>query len=218
MILSVCDDTYRGLWEFEINLHKTPRGLCPHSPLLTNQMELKQVRNSHLELNEVYFWTSTIKNWLHLLDADHYKQVIVDSLIYLVKAQKVTVYAFVIMPNHIHLIWELNDLNGKEMPHASFNKFTSHQFLQLSTLDNSKITYKVNDKDRSHRFWQRDPLAVQVNSKRIIEQKLDYIHLNPLQEKWNLVKHPEDYKWSSAGFYETGIDNFGFLTHYRERF
>lgn len=181
-------------------------------------MELKQVRNSHLELNEVYFWTSTIKNWLHLLDADHYKQVIVDSLIYLVKAQKVTVYAFVIMPNHIHLIWELNEMNGKEMPHASFNKFTSHQFLQLSTLDNSKITYKVNDKDRSHRFWQRDPLAVQVNSKRIIEQKLDYIHLNPLQEKWNLVKHPEDYKWSSAGFYETGIDNFGFLTHYRERF
>jgi hypothetical protein len=30
------------------------------------------------------------------------------------------------------------------------------------------------------------------------------------------VQHPEDYKYSSANFYETGIDEFGLLTHYKE--
>ena len=60
------------------------------------------------------------------------------------------------------------------------------------------------DLERNHRFWQRDALAVHLNSKKKIEQKLEYIHLNPLQEKWNLVNRPEDYKWSSAKFYETG--------------
>ena len=53
---------------------------------------------------------------------------------------------------------------------------------------------------------------------KVVEQKLNYIHLNPLQEQWNLVSKPEDYRWSSARFYETGIDDFGFITHYRDRF
>ena len=76
------------------------------------------------------------------------------------------------------------ELNGKEMPHASFCKHTAHQFLKKLTA----------------------------------EKKLDYIHLNPLQEKWNLAEYPEDYKWSSAGFYNSGIDDFGILTHYMDRF
>jgi putative transposase len=51
-----------------------------------------------------------------------------------------------------------------------------------------------------------------------MEQKLNYVHNNPLQVHWNLASSPKDYKWSSASFYETGQDDFGFLTDYRERF
>ena len=57
-----------------------------------------------------------------------------------------------------------------------------------------------------------------MDSKEKLEQKLDYTHLNPLQEKWNLVTKPEDYFWSSAKFYEKGVDEFGILTDYRDRF
>ncbi len=183
---------------------------------MTNSI-FKQTRSSQLELNEVYFWTSTIKDWHHLLKGDCFKQSIIDSLLYLVKRKKITVYAFVIMPNHIHLLWELNKLNGKESPHASFSKFTSHRFLQMLRADNLSHDYKVNGSDRKHRFWQRDPLAVLIDSKVKFEQKLDYIHLNPLQEKWNLAEYPEDYKWSSARFYEKRSDEFGLLTHYMDR-
>ena len=178
----------------------------------------KQIRSSHLELNEVYFWTSTIKGWYNLLQPHFYKQIIIDSLTYLVNRNKITVYAFVIMPNHIHLIWELNELNGKEMPHASFAKYTAHEFLKMTRAANGSKQYEVNDNERKHRFWQRDSLAICVDSKSVLEQKMDYIHLNPLQEKWNLAKYPEDYKWSSARYYEKGVDEFGLLTHYMERF
>ena len=44
-------------------------------------------------------------------------------------------------------------------------------------------------------------------------QKMAYIHNNPLQEKWSMAEFPEDYEYSLAGFYETGIDKFGFLEH-----
>lgn len=78
--------------------------------------------------------------------------------------------------------------------------------------------FQVADKDRSYRIWQRDSLAVIMDTKEKVEQKIDYIHFNPLQEKWDLAKYPEDYYWSSADFYQNGIDNFGVLTDYREEF
>jgi hypothetical protein len=43
---------------------------------------------------------------------------------------------------------------------------------------------------------------------------LEYIHNNPVQERWNLADSMEEYKYSSARFYETGVDEWGFLTHY----
>ena len=76
----------------------------------------------------------------------------------------------------------------------------------------------LGDKERNHRFWRRDPLAILMDTKKKVEQKLEYVHSNPLQEQWNLADKPEDYKWSSAKFYETGIDEFNIVTDYRERF
>ncbi len=185
------------------------------------QKEMKYgILNSKMLINEIYFWTDTIKNWKDLLKDDVYKEIIVDCWRELVNRNKITVYGFVIMPNHLHILWEMMETNGNEMPYASFNKFTGHQFLESLRTKNTPglSAYIENDKERKHRFWQRDPLAVCMDSKEKIEQKLDYIHINPLQEHWNLVSKPEDYKWSSATYYETGIDELGFLTDYRERF
>ncbi len=76
----------------------------------------------------------------------------------------------------------------------------------------------MNEEERRYRVWQRDPLAVNMFSTEVMEQKLEYIHNNPLQEHWNLATSPEKYKWSSAEFYETGVDEFNFITHYKEDF
>lgn len=170
-------------------------------------------------LDEVYFWTDTIKDWKHLLKKDKYKQIIINILKDLTNKELIAVYGFVIMPNHLHLIWELKGKNGKEMPHASFNKATAHLIVKDLKLFHPTVlaNFEVDDKERFFRIWQRDPLAIVIRSREMLEQKLNYIHLNPLQTKWTLVDRPEDYKWSSSRFYETGIDEFGFLTHYMER-
>lgn len=59
-------------------------------------------------------------------------------------------------------------------------------------------------------------MAIPLSKENILIQKLNYIHDNPIKEKWNLCTYPDDYKWSSANFYETGIDEFGILTHFRD--
>ena len=77
---------------------------------------LTELRKSYTAINKIYFWTATIYKWMPLLESDLNKQIIIDSLKYLSDKELITVYAFVIMPNHIHLIWQQNDLNSKETP------------------------------------------------------------------------------------------------------
>ena len=173
-----------------------------------------------MELNKVYFYTATIVEWKHLLNHHDYKAIIIQSLKHLSEKKLINVYAFVIMPNHIHLIWQLKAMNGKEMPNASLMKFTSHQFLEKIKKENPEllIDYEVQSKSRNHQFWQRDPLAIELYTRNVFEQKLNYIHNNPLQERWSLVQNASDYFYSSAKYYETEIDDFGFLNHYAELF
>ena len=66
----------------------------------------KEKRKSYTAVNKIYFWTATIYKWMPLLESDLNKQIIIDSLKYLSDKELITVYAFVIMPNHFHLIWQ----------------------------------------------------------------------------------------------------------------
>jgi putative transposase len=172
-----------------------------------------------MDFNSLYFFTSTIIDWKKLLAPDKYKDIIITSLKYLVEHQKIVVYGFVIMPNHIHLIWELLIMNGKEKPNASLMKFTAHKIQEDLCRYHPHILelFKVDSSSRKYNFWQREGWPVTLYTPEVIYQKLDYIHNNPVQGKWMLVNSPIEYKYSSARFYETGIDEFGFLTHIGDR-
>jgi putative transposase len=169
----------------------------------------KDRRKSFLEYKEAYFWTCTIKDWNHLLKLPHYKSIVVNSLKKLVKQNLIEVYGFVIMPNHIHLILKLLKPNGKERPSSSFLKETSHELRKDLIISDPNILklFEVTESDRKYRIWQRDSLAINMFNTNILEQKLDYIHNNPLQGRWRLAENIEDYYWSSANFYQTGIDD-----------
>ncbi|MCR8556045.1 transposase [Mucilaginibacter sp. BJC16-A38] len=171
-----------------------------------------------MELNTIFFYTVAIVDWIPLLKNEKFKQIVLDSIIHLVKRDKLIVYGFVIMPNHIHIIWECKAKNGKEMPYASFMKFTSHEFLkELRTTNDPMLNkFKVDDVSRDHQFWQKKGLPIIMFDRKILEQKLDYIHLSPLQAHWNLVDDPNDYYYSSCSFYERGDDKFDWLTHYMD--
>src|ERR1700754_4640819 len=88
-------------------------------------------RKSYIEAGEIFFWTATINKWMRLLDEEIYKEVILSSLNYLSEAEKIDVFAFIIMPDHIHLIWRINEMNGKETAPGSFLKYTAHEFKKL---------------------------------------------------------------------------------------
>src|SRR5271165_5034310 len=146
------------------------------------------------------FFTATILEWQHLLKKDAYKDIIVKSLLFLKDEGSIVVYGFVIMPNHIHLIWQIQDDFKREMIQNRFLKFTAQQMkFKLKDTNDSRLSgFLVNAKDRQYQFWERNSLSVDLWSQAVFEQKLDYIHNNPLQDKWQLAQYPEDYKYSSA--------------------
>ena len=174
-----------------------------------------------MELLKPYFYTATIKDWHPVIAENNFQSIILDSLKYLSQKKCIEVYAFVIMPNHLHMIWQQLEMNGKETPVSSFMKFTAHEFQKRLRQKNPKELkpYEVDWLSRNYNFWLPDSHAFELYSEKMWLQKMDYIHNNPLQEHWKLALYPEEYLFSSAKFYYTGgkENDFGFLVHYKDR-
>ncbi len=168
--------------------------------------------------HHVQFFTATNLNWIWCLQNKYHKQIIIEAISHRVKNNQLTVYAFVIMPNHIHCIWQIHDELTREAFQRDFMKFTSRSILKFMQMNDDPILQqlKVNAKDRQYQLWERNSLSVDLFKEDVFIQKLNYIHNNPLQPKWNLAITPESYYYSSAAFYETEKNDFDFLTHYKE--
>ena len=163
-----------------------------------------------------HFFTATNLEWKKLLQTDKYKDIVIESMRYLVKQKRVIIYGFVIMPNHIHLIWQLQAGQKRENIQRDFLKHIAQTIKEDMLLNNpgDLKAYLVNAKDRKYQFWERNALSVEIWSEKVFMQKLNYMHENPLRA--GLCKYYLEYKYSSAMFYHTGIDNWGFLTHLRD--
>ena len=85
-------------------------------------MHIFHQRQGQVGINTCYLYTDTINEFRHLLADDHLKEIVIESLKYLVENKLVTIYGFVIMPNHIHLLWYIHRNNGKESAAGSFAK------------------------------------------------------------------------------------------------
>lgn len=160
------------------------------------------------------FFTATILEWKALLEKDTHKEIIISSLRFLVDNKRIKLFAFVIMKNHIHLIWQMMPLIHPAHVQRDFLKYTGQQLkFQLLKDDPESLTdFYVGATDRNYQFWERNALSVELRTHSVFIQKLEYIHNNPV--RGGLCSRVDEYHYSSAAFYETGIDNCGFLTHY----
>ena len=165
---------------------------------------------------DLYFTTATIKGWKHLLKPDKYKQIITDSFEFLVKEKSVSVYGFVIMPNHFHWIWQMQGTTTLSHVQLRLMKFVA-QHIKFDLIAHHPAVlehFKVRRNDRQYQFFKEKPLSIALYRDEIVWQKLEYIHWNPVQPTWRLVRSPEEYLYSSAAFYTGQADSWPFLTHF----
>jgi putative transposase len=151
---------------------------------------------------EMSFFTATILEWKPLLANDRYKNIIINSMRYMVSNNKVQLYAFAIMDNHVHILWHILHPHKREDVQRDLLKFTAQTMLH-DLRDNHPAllaNYYVGLKDREYQVWERNPLSIPVWSEEVVKEKLDYIHNNPV--KAGYCTYPEDYKYSSAAVYQ----------------
>ena len=162
------------------------------------------------------FFTATNLEWKNLLQLDKYKDIVIDAMRFIVSDKRVIIYGFVIMQNHIHIVWQMQAGVKRENVQRDFLKHTAQKMQEDMIRNKSKdlSEYLVNAKDRKYQFWERNSLSVDLWSEKVLTEKLRYIHQNPVRAR--LCRFPEEYKYSSALLYKTGFDNWGFLTHYRD--
>jgi putative transposase len=175
-------------------------------------------RNQFLE-EECFFVTTTCRNWYHLLEMDSCKQIVSDSFNFLNNKYKVATLGYVIMPNHLHMILYFKKGNQLSNWMRDLKKFTSVMIRQeIEKSGDLKLLEKLRAPEHGQVFkvWEDRFDDLFLRSKELLEIKLNYIHMNPLQEHWNLVKRPEDWPHSSAMFYELNQLPAVIVTDYRE--
>jgi putative transposase len=160
------------------------------------------------------FVTATILNWKSLLKPDKYKRLIQESLQFLVRDNRIILYAYVILHNHIHLIWQVKEGHKTENVKRDFLKYTSGKIKADLIKNHPKVLpfFESSQNDRKYHFWERNSLAIELRSEEVFRQKLNYIHLNPV--KAGICNFEEEYKYSSAAFYLRNHDELKMVTHY----
>ena len=153
-------------------------------------------RKSHIDQGELYFWTATINKWQRLLEKDEYKNVIIDSLQFLTDENKVDVYAFIIMPNHIHGIIVISDVGARHAsplqkypPPPETSKSVQPAGAQKRSVGaivgsfKSAATKRINELRRTPGFpvWQRNYFEHVIRSEESLNKIREYIALNPIQ-------------------------------------
>jgi len=164
----------------------------------------------------VYFVSFAVVEWLDVFTKNEYKEIVIDSLRYCQKHKGMDIFAWCIMTNHVHLIFRSVDGQKPELLLGDFKRFTSKALVK-AIKDNSIESRSVymleqflkagakSSNVKQYQFWQHDNKPIELWSNKVFDEKINYIHNNPVED--DLVSFPEDYIYSSARDYrgEKGI-------------
>jgi REP element-mobilizing transposase RayT len=127
------------------------------------------------------------------------------------KHKGLEIYGWVIMSNHLHLLIR-SSTDSLSDTLRDFKSYTSKKILEAiedSTESRKEWMFKLfkeatfkHKRNSEYQFWTHENHAEHIYSNKFMEQKLEYIHNNPVRA--GIVEKPEDYKYSSAIDYADG--------------
>ena len=165
-----------------------------------------QVSDQHA----IYFLTLTIVDWIDGFTRKEYKLEVVDSLNFCVERKGLEIFAWCLMSNHLHLLCRSKEAFRLSDTIQDFKKFTARKILASLVKESIESraawilkTFKEKGTNQNritkYKFWIDGLHAVAIESNHFFEQKLHYIHQNPVEAL--IVEDPEEYLFSSARDY-----------------
>jgi putative transposase len=162
----------------------------------------------------IYYMTFTVVGWIDVFSRLSYRDIFIESLKYCQQHKGLRLHAYVIMTNHVHLIVSVDEGHSISTFVRDCKKFTATQILKdvQENVTESRREWMLHQfkyyasrhsRNEQYQLWEHDNHYIELSSPDFMQQKIDYIHQNPVKAGW--VYRPEDYVYSSATNY-AGID------------
>lgn len=155
-----------------------------------------------------HYMTFQVIDWVDIFSRKIYRDILIDSMKFCESRMNLEIYAYVIMTNHVHVIWRAGNDNLSKVL-CEFKKYTGRIIIETIAnepesrrdwmLKRFEFAAMRNVRNSFHQFWTHENHPVELFSPKFAMQKLNYIHMNPVRAGW--VEKPEDYLYSSAGCY-----------------
>ena|SRR5690606_35833997 len=155
----------------------------------------------------LYFVSFAVVEWLDVFTRNSYKDILLESLSFCQKQKGMEIIAWCIMTNHVHLIFR--SVRGEHPANllGDFKRFTSKTLIKAIQenpqesrkeflMERFKKAGERSANVKNHQFWRHDNKPIELWSNAVIQEKIDYIHKNPVEA--GLVFKPEHYRYSSA--------------------
>lgn len=151
----------------------------------------------------------TTVGWIDVFTRLNQKLAVVESLKYCQQHKGLIIYAWCLMPSHLHAIVQVTEDNKLTDVLRDLKKFTSKKIVKLiSEEPESRKEWMLTEfqkacehlkREQKYKVWQDGNHAENIFSNSFLRQKLDYIHQNPVKDM--IVEQPWDYLFSSARNY-----------------
>ena len=143
--------------------------------------------------------TSTVVYWIPVFCRDDYFRLLTDSLCHCIERKGLMVHAYVIMPNHFHAVLSQTDGRLSDVI-RDLKKHTSKALAAKLELDGRMTWLAAMRRAAGHeggvRVWDEAFHPEQVHTEAFCQQKLDYMHNNPVRAGY--ISDPSEWKYSSA--------------------
>jgi putative transposase len=171
---------------------------------------LRMSRNYKFHNHEgLYFISFATVFWVDVFVRRIYFDCIVENLNYCIDNKGMEIYAWCIMPSHVHLVFKSTIQKPDELI-RDFKSYTSKQLIKLIEeniqesrrewlLNSFKKAAAANSNNTINQFWQQHNHPVELWSNSVIQQKIDYTHSNPMEA--GFVEYDYEYLYSSARDY-----------------
>ena len=162
--------------------------------------------------DQLYFVSFAVVNWIDLFIRNEYREIMLASWRHCQVKKGLEIYGWCIMSSHIHMIIgthgeKLENIMRDMKKHTSIalkEAIKQHPAESRGEwmLGMMKTAGEKNSQNSEFQLWQQDNHPIELFDQKILHQKLDYIHYNPVVA--GIVEHPEDYLYSSARDYYGG--------------
>jgi putative transposase len=159
-----------------------------------------------------YFITSTVVGYIDIFTRNLYKDIIVDSFKHCQQHQGLQLKAWVIMPNHFHIIASFGAGHNPGLVMKNIKSFTALKVID-AIIKNEKESRKdwilplledygsKNKANHKYQFWQVENHPILLDNNFMFDQRMDYLHENPVRAGY--VLEPQDWLYGSAIDYYT---------------